>query len=406
MDWKRKPAAHFMPVALIGALVSGQAIAAETPAQKREKQLAQRLAKSDAQAAALQKRIEQLERQLEELRTAVATVEHIRPAARPAPAVASTPAAPPVSPQRSAPDSPPVAQAASRPATRPAAGSFEVDEEAAQRALERTLTQAGALLLPARTVEVTPGFTYKRTELSTPELVTLANGTASSLAIVNQRNRRNEFTASLDLRAGLPFESQVELSLPFNYVRTSRISELGTTAAANGGGIGDVTLGIAKTLTRESGWKPDLIGRLAYNFGNGRMRDGGVDLGTGFRHVQADIVALKRQDPLAFVASAFYQRTFEEDGIKPGNAAGLSLSALLAASPATSMQFGFSQIYRREQEQNGVRIGGSDQTYGMVTLGASSVLSRDMTLVTRVGIGVGNDAPKYTFSVTLPILFR
>lgn len=281
-----------------------------------------------------------------------------------------------------------------------------MDEEAAQRALERTLTQAGALLLPARTIEVTPSLSYKRTELNVPELVTLSNGTASSLALVNQRSRRNEFTPSLDLRAGLPFESQAELSLPYNYVRASQVSELGATTSANGSGMGDVTLGIAKTLARESGWRPDLIGRLAYNFGNGRRRDGNVDLGSGFRHVQAEIVALKRQDPLAFVAGAFYQRTFEEDGIKPGNAAGLSLSALLAASPATSMQFGFSQVYRREQEQNGVRVGGSDQTYGMVTLGATSVLSRDMTLVTRVGIGVGNDAPKYTFSVALPILFR
>ena len=405
MDWKRKPAAHLMPVALIGALASGQAMAADTPAQKREKQLMQRLAKSDAQAAALQKRIEQLERQLEELRTAVSTVEQVYPAVRPTPIVATTPATPPAPAPRASPDAPAVAQAAGRPASRPA-GSFEVDEEAAQRALERTLTQAGALLLPARTIEVTPNFAYKRTEQNIPQLVTLSNGTASNLAIVNQRSRRNEFTVSLDLRAGLPYESQLELSLPYNYVRASQVSELGGTTSDSGSDVGDVTLGVAKTLSREAGWKPDLIGRLAYNFGNGSERDGAVGLGTGFRHMHAELVALKRQDPLAFVGSVFYQKTFEENGTRPGNVAGLSLSAMLAASPATSMQFGFSQIYRREQEQNGVKIGGSDQTYGLVTLGASSVLSRDVTLVTRVGIGVGSDAPKYTFSVALPILFR
>lgn len=405
MDWKRTPAAHLMPVALIGVLASVQAIAADAPAKKRDKQLQQRLEKGDAQAAALQKRIEQLERQLEELRTAVATVEQVRPTVRPTPVAATAPAAPPPPAPRSSPDTPPVAQAASRPASRPA-GSFEVDEEAAQRALERTLTQAGALLLPARTVEVTPGLAYKRTEQNIPQLVTLTNGTTSNLSIVNQRSRRNEFTASLDLRAGLPYELQLELSLPYNYVRSSQLSELGGITSTNGSGVGDVTLGMAKTLTREGGWKPDLIGRLAYNFGNGRERDGTVELGSGFRHVQAELVALKRQDPLAFVASAFYQKTFEDNGIRPGNVAGLSLSAMLAASPATSMQFGFSQIYRQEQEQNGAKIAGSDQTYGLVTLGASSVLSRDVTLVTRVGIGVGNDAPKYSFSIALPILFR
>jgi hypothetical protein len=79
---------------------------------------------------------------------------------------------------------------------------------------------------------------------------------------------------------------------------------------------------------------------------------------------------------------------------------------VLAASPATSLQFGFSQVYRREQENNGLKISGSDQTYGIVSVGASSVLSRDVTLLTQVGIGVGNDAPKYSFSVAVPILFR
>jgi uncharacterized protein with beta-barrel porin domain len=109
---------------------------------------------------------------------------------------------------------------------------------------------------------------------------------------------------------------------------------------------------------------------------------------------------------LAFTASAAYTRVFERDSVKPGDAMTFSLGTVLAASPATSLQLGFSQIYRQKQELNGVKIAGSEQTYGIINLGASSVLSRDMTLVTQFGIGLGNDAPKYSIGISLPILFR
>jgi hypothetical protein len=403
MKCRTNHGARIVPLALVALLMAGQS-QAETPAQKKERILLQRLAKSDAQAAALQARIEALEKRLEVLRAAVAA---------PATSVAAhaipvTQVSQQASPQvaQSTPRKPSAASSASK--TRSAPGTFEVDEEAAQRALERTLTQSGALLLPARTIEVTPSFSYQRVEQTSPVLANITNpatGT-STLVLTNQRTRRNEMAAHLGVRAGLPYGSQLELDLPYNYVRSSQVTDLGPVNSANGNGVGDVSLGIAKTLTRESGWRPDLIGRVTYNFGNGRRQDGTLSLGNGFRQVQGELVALKRQDPLAFVASTFYSRAFEKDGIKPGDAAGFSLASVLAASPATSLQLGFAQLYRREQENNGLKIRGSDQTYGIVSLGASSVLSRDVTLLTQFGIGVGGDAPKYSFTVSLPILFR
>jgi hypothetical protein len=400
MKCRTNHGARIVPLALVALLMAGQS-QAETPANKKERMLLQRLAKSDAQAAALQARIEALEKRLEVLRAAVATPATIVTApALPALRQASQQVA------QSTPPKPAAAGSASK--TRSAPGTFEVDEEAAQRALERTLTQSGALLLPARTIEVTPSFSYQRVEQSSPVLASItnpANGT-STLVLTNQRTRRNEMAAHLGVRAGLPYGSQLEFDLPYNYVRSSQVTDLGPVNSANGNGIGDVSLGIAKTLARESGWQPDLIARLTYNFGNGRRQDGTLSLGNGFRQVQGEFVALKRQDPLAFVASTFYSRAFEKDGIKPGDAAGFSLASVLAASPATSLQLGFAQIYRREQENNGIKIRGSDQTYGIVSLGASSVLSRDVTLLTQFGIGVGGDAPKYSFRVSVPILFR
>jgi hypothetical protein len=289
-----------------------------------------------------------------------------------------------------------------------AAGSFVIDEAAAQRALERTLTQIGALLLPENTIEVTPTLLYSLTERTSAVLgtVSVPGTSSSSLAIVHRRARSNETLAAVSLRAGVAGDLQAEANIPFSHIDASRIDDFGNAESANGSGIGDISVGVARTFLQEAGWTPDIIGRLTYNFGNGRQQQDFLGFGGGFRQVQGEVVALKRQDPLAFTASAFYSRVFKRDAFKPGDAGGFSLGAALAVSPATSLQFNFSQIWRKRQESAGVKVAGTDQAYGIVALGASSVLSRDITLVTQFGIGLGSEAPSYTASISLPILFR
>ncbi|WP_194726680.1 hypothetical protein [Noviherbaspirillum malthae] len=369
---------------------------------QREQALDRQLATSEARAAELQRRIEQLEQRLEQLNAA-----ETRAVPGPTATAPRTPApsaqAPAVTPASAANTT---ATAASRPAARP--GSFEVDENAAQRALERTLTQSGALLLPQGAISITPGFAYTRTELDSSVLVDITNPAtgATSAGLAGQTLRRNEFTARVDVRAGLPMESQLEIGLPYQYVRSSLRDAFSGEARENGSGIGDLTIGLAKTLVREKGAVPDVIGRVAYNTGSSRRTDGLVTLGGGYRQVAGEVVALKRQDPLAFFAGASYGHYFEKDGIKPGAVTNLTIGTVLAASPATSLQFGFTQTHRQKQEANGLKLSGSDETYGTINIGASSVLSRDVMLIVSTGIGVGSDAPKYSFNVSLPISFR
>jgi hypothetical protein len=236
--------------------------------------------------------------------------------------------------------------------------------------------------------------------------VSVPGTSSSSLAIINRRARSNETLAAVSLRAGLAGDLQAEANIPFSHIDASRIDDFGNAESAEGNGIGDISVGIARTFLQEAGWTPDVIGRLTYNFGNGRQQQDLLGFGGGFRQVQGEVVALKRQDPLAFTASAFYSRVFKRDAFKPGDAGGFSLGAALAVSPATSLQLNFSQIWRKRQESAGVKVAGTDQAYGIVALGASSVLSRDITLVTQFGIGLGSEAPSYTASISLPILFR
>jgi hypothetical protein len=379
----------------------GPALAAGPVEEDRDKSLTARLSKSEEQVEALKQRIEQLERQLNALSTTSMYRANMSLGSQ-AQSVAQAPPSPP-------PSQSPVAEEGRRTsrAGGQAAGAFEVDEAAAQRALERTLTQAGALVLPSGTYELTPNFRYVRLEQTFRFPTTLTDpGTGTrGPALASRRSRSNHLTAALDLRAGLPLDSQLEVSLPFNHVRASEVDDFANATSDNASGMGDISVGLARTFFRERGFRPDLVGRLTYNAGNGKRQSGMVGFNAGFRELQAEVVALKRQDPLAFTASLFYSKVFEEDSIKPGNGTGLTLGATLAASPATSLQFAFSQVYRQKQELNGIKLRGTEQTYGVLTLGASSVLSRSTTLVSQFGIGLGNDAPNYSISVRLPILF-
>lgn len=392
-------------------LIPGTHATAADATSANKKALGVELAETRAMMRSLQQRVDQLEKRLD------ATTE---PQSDPSPpaqtssaptAPASTASSPSVpSTDASAEGAPAQAAAATPPnrSAKPAPGRVEIDPETAQRALERTLTQTGALLLPQGTFEFTPSFTYVRNEQNIGVLATFNNPETGTpvTTLANQENRRDESTLRLGLRYGLPFNAQIEMELPVNHVRATRFNQLGVESRTRATGIGDISLGVAKTLRREKGWRPDMVGRINYEFGNGKREAGGEALGGGFRQLQGELLALWRQDPLAFTVGASYSKVFSRDGFTPGDNVGISFGTMLAASQATTLSLGFTQLYKEKEKLNGVKTPGSQQTFGILNLGATSVLSQDVTLVTNVAIGMGDGAPEYGISFALPILFR
>lgn len=288
-----------------------------------------------------------------------------------------------------------------------APGAVEVDEQAAERALERTLVAGGALLLPAGQVEVEPSFTYARREIDlSPALVDIGG----DLALANPEVERNELSAALGVRVGLPWETQFELSLPYSLVQQDEILDAGAVGRESrdgwGSGIGDLTLGIAKTVLREGPVRPDLVARVTYDTGLGSQDDNDIILDGGYSAVTGSLVALKRQDPLAFVASGFYQKTFDDDDVNPGDQLGFTLGTFLAASPATSLRFQFQTVHIDDIERDGRTLSDSDRVEGIFVVGASSILGRGVLLDIAGGIGLTDDAPDYFISLSLPIRFN
>lgn len=289
--------------------------------------------------------------------------------------------------------------------TRPAPGAVVVNESDAERALERSLTRAGALLLPSGYLEVEPSFTYARREDSTPILVSSGGPV---LAGETERNS-NSLTADLALRLGLPWDSQLEVGIPYRWREAETVNSVGfapfDSTTQSGAGLGDLRIGLAKTLFREGLWRPDLVGRITWDTDTGETSDNGVSLGGGFHELRGSLSAIKRQDPIAFVGGLSYEHSFENNLIQPGPTIGANVGGFIALSPETSLRLLVSGAYQDETELSGSEIVGSDQTLGTFVVGGSTLLAPGTLLNLSAGIGLTDDADDFSITLSLPIRF-
>jgi hypothetical protein len=251
---------------------------------------AEAAAAPDAMVRKLQRQLQELQRQLEERdainRDLLHRVEDLErrigggleASAPPQPgrsaAVASKPArqsgdaaaSVPAAPARSEPAAVRTAQSTPTPESKPSApGQVTATEEEAERALERTLTATGALLLSYGQIEVEPSFTYTRREDKL--------GVFTPFGPLEFKVRRNEFQEALGARVGLPLDAQAELSLPYSIVQEeTNVGDQGV--SRTGSGVGDFSFGLAKTVLSEKGWRPDVTARLTWNAPTGETEDG------------------------------------------------------------------------------------------------------------------------------------
>jgi Putative MetA-pathway of phenol degradation len=283
----------------------------------------------------------------------------------------------------------------------PAPGQVEVDEEAAERALDFTLVQEGALLLPLGQAEFTPSFTYTR---RTGDFPVVLDG-----LLAEEDVRRNEFEFLASFFVGLPFDSQLELSLPYNLVEQKIVDNvLGSPvqeSSDTGHGLGDFSVGLAKTVLRERNWWPDVVLGVNWDTGTGESDDNNVPLEGGFQELTGSISLAKRQDPLVFVGQAFYQAAFEHNDVEPGDTLGFNIGTFLAASPRTALRVVLNQSFIDQFKVDGESINGSDQVQSILTFGASVTLGSNVLLDAAVDVGLTDDSPDYSVGVSLPIRF-
>lgn len=285
-------------------------------------------------------------------------------------------------------------------------GNFEVDEEASVRALEHSLVQSGGLLLSVGKLDVETGIGFSRTENDVLLFIPTNNDGGVT---GNVRNTSNQVSMPIRVRAGLPHDTQIGFSIPILYIDQLSIETVGNNAPVSNDiddfGIGDIEVTLSKTLRREKGSKPDVIGFLSWNADNGKESDNGIFLGDGFHDFSGGLTFTKSQDPLVFSASISAQVSKEKNNIKPGNQYALSLAAFLAASPATSLRFSVDQVFIAKTTINNQDLLGSDPTIALLNVGISSVISPNTFLSFTAGAGLTDDSPRYAVNLSFSTRF-
>ena len=284
-------------------------------------------------------------------------------------------------------------------------GDFEIDELAAERALERSLVQEGARLLNPGQIEFTPGFTFSRYESDFPTALTLGND--SFVGEVKRTIDVDETRA--DLRIGLPFNSQLEVGVPYRVVdrnfTTTVDGAVQSTSDQSGSGFGDSQIGLAAALAAEESWRPNVIGRLAWLTGSGAEVDNGVSLGGGSSGLATRLSADWRRDPIVFLMNGGYTHYFEDSDIQQGDNFDVSLGAALAVSPETAFIFSLDQTFASAFKRNGTKLRGTDRLSSIFNLSTSTIIGRGLFLRVNAGVGLTEDAPAYGFGVSLPFRF-
>jgi hypothetical protein len=291
-------------------------------------------------------------------------------------------------------------------------GGGDEDEEAAARALQRTLVQRGALLLPVWAVELVPALQYGHGGDET--VATLPPSGTSPATTLAVRTRTHQMIGSLTLRLGLPWELQAEASAPvlraWNDVALTGPGGAGR-SDATGIGLGDPRLSLTRQIFRAhrsipdvlitGTWKP-AVGTSPFDAAPGR-----VGLGSGYDAVGGTLTASKASDPLVFVASATYLAnltTRTNLGRRdPGDTFGMGAGAVLAVSPETSLSFLIDFRFKPEDRLNGTALIGTDLTEGVLQIGLATVVSRRALLNFSVGVGLTPDAPRLQLGVSVPL---
>jgi hypothetical protein len=319
--------------------------------------------------AAKQARIKQLER-----RHSVIERQQQGPSSWP---IASRPSAGPSSTQ---PDEPAPTTVVVPAVPRAGAAPADADDDL-DRALERTLVREGALVLPPWVVEATPQFSFAHWDKVQDPYV------------------RNSYSASLTMRMGLPWSSQVAVSLPYGY------SEYRD--GTHWSGVGDAGIQLSKELAVETGWTPNLVGSVGWTSPtrNGNSF-GPVPFVSGF---QAGLTASKRLDPLVVFGSVNYFSAASRDiagtRFDPADVFAARGGASMALSPATSMTAGFSMAYLLNTHPADFILPGSDKLISTADIGFTTILWKRTLLNVTAQFGVTGHTPDFRLITSIPVRF-
>ncbi|HET7853563.1 MAG TPA: transporter [Candidatus Methylomirabilis sp.] len=306
---------------------------------------------------------------------------------------------------------------------------LEPERPKPEKPAEALLLEAGAILLPQGILQVEPSIEYSH--WSTNDIAISGFTVFEAIVIgtirVDELNR-DIVTGALTLRYGILDRLQADVRVPVLWRQDQEVLGVGTTNEAerttDNFNIGDLEASLSYQALNERGWIPAVITRVRARFPTGEnpfeistvdvqgnLRLSKPPTGSGFYGVGPGVTLVWTSDPVVFYVGGTYlfnlERNFAGFGdINPGNSFEWLAGINLALSERVALNVTFIDQINWSTDQNGVEVAGTSFNDGRVVLGASISLSPNTTLLVGAGIGLTDDSPDFTFTVSLPITFK
>jgi uncharacterized coiled-coil protein SlyX len=318
------------------------------------------------------------------------------------------------------------------PPTAPEAAQERPESE---KPREQLLLERGGVLLPAGTLQVEPSIDISHIS---SDRIAISGFTIFDAIVIGTIRvddlERDIYTGALTFRYGVTDRVQVDLRVPGVYRRDEEVLGVGTAnqrdREIDGYGLGDVEASAAWQALSADGWIPNTVLRLRGRFPTGtspfeiervslgvpggETRLAEAPTGSGFYGVGAGATFVWRADPVVFFAGGSYtanlERSFSEFGtIDPGDTIEWFGGLNVALSEVVALNMSFVNQLTSSTEQNGRTSPGTDANDARLVLGTSIGLGKlfgaQTSLLVSAGMGLTEQSPDYTFTVSLPMSF-
>lgn len=191
--------------------------------------------------------------------------------------------------------------------------------------------------------------------------------------------------------------------------------------------LGDLSLGIRYQPLKTGSKFPTLVTFGTFAFDTGRSPyeiNPRTELatGNGYKSASLGLSLSKTIDPIVAFGTVSYAFAFSVDGlnqrrlgdetltgVEPGDTVGLNIGFGYAMSYKVSLNFSYLYSYRFEDsyfwETTGKTTSGS-RTFSILSIGTGWQLSRTLSVIMRIGVGLTSDDPDFTFSLRMPFQFE
>ncbi|MXR37113.1 transporter [Craterilacuibacter sinensis] len=189
--------------------------------------------------------------------------------------------------------------------------------------------------------------------------------------------------------------------------------------------LGDTSFGVAYKLQQESATRPDVVlnlraraptGKHPYDVVSEKIEGQNnltipsyLPTGNGVWGTTLGVSAVKTVDPAVLYGSLSYTHnfvgTFNGSDIKLGDSISLGAGLAFALNDKLSIGMSYAQQFGTKTRVNDEKVPGSDSNSATLNLGLTYAMSKNLSVIPNLAVGLTPDAADYAFSLRFPYNF-